>query len=244
MSKFLESRNPILKDSSIEKFNHTLDHSQDVMTVDGAVNKSLLLFGLMMLTTVLSYGMPTPFLMYTGIFGGLIAVIAAYWKPQYAHIIAPGYALFEGLFIGSISAVYNAAFDGIVLQAVGLTFGTLFAMLLIYKLKIIKVTPSFKTGILMATGAIFFVYMLSLLGHFIGFQVPFLHDAGPIGIGISVVFIAIAALNLLIDFDAFEKGAEAKAPANMEWLCALGLLVTLVWLYIEFLRLLSKLQED
>lgn len=245
MAGFLESKNPILKDSSLEKMARARSFNpHDVMTVEGAVNKSLILFALLMVTTVISFGMPSTFLMWTGIGGGLIALIAGYWKPQYAHIAAPGYAIFEGLFVGSISAVYNAAYEGIVLQAVTLTFGTLLSMLFIYKSGIIKVTPGFKAGIMMATGAIMIVYLISIVGSFVGFQVPFLHENGLMGIGISVVILAVAALNLLIDFDAFEKGAEAGAPKNTEWLCAMGLLVTLVWLYIEFLRLLSKLNRD
>lgn len=258
MSRFTESKNPLLKASSFKKMSQeqagqALEHNGksglfinkgDVMTVEGAVNKTLLLFGLMMVTTVMSFMMPTSFLMWVGLFGGLAAVVVGYWKPQIAHIAAPGYALFEGLFIGSISAYFNAAYDGIVLQAVTLTFGTMLAMLFIYKTGIIKVTKSFKSGLFMATGAVFLVYMLSIVGSFVGFEVPYLHESGLIGIGVTVVILVIAALNLLVDFDAFEKGAAARAPEYMEWLCAMGLLVTLVWLYIEFLRLLSKLQSD
>lgn len=252
-----KSKNPLLRDDRFNKMS-TADHTiegqdrggitrgsvTDAMTVEGAVNKTLILFGLMMVTTVLSWQMPSTFLMWTGVIGGLVLLVVSYMKPTLAPITAPGYALFEGLFIGSISAVYNAAFDGIVLQAVTLTFGTLLMMLVIYKTGIIKVTKSFKTGVFMATGAIMLVYLVSIIGSFAGFSVPYLHDAGPIGIGISVVIIGIAALNLLIDFDAFEKGEQAQAPPYMEWLCAMGLIVTLVWLYIEFLRLLSKLQRD
>lgn len=262
MSRLFQSNNPLLKEKAFQKIsNREQAHvaygddaieqrgpitraNQEYMTVEGAVNKSFLLFGLMMVTTVLSYMMPTSFLMWVGVFGGLAAVLVGSFKPTLAPIAAPGYALFEGLFVGSISAFYSAAFEGIVLQAVTLTFGTLLAMLFIYKTGIIKVTKSFKTGVMMATGAVFFVYMISIIGHFVGFDVPFIHESGLIGIGITVVIIGIAALNLLIDFDAIEKGAQAKAPIYMEWLSAMGLLVTLVWLYIEFLRLLSKLQSD
>ena len=241
----MNSKNPILKESSFEKMSRSNAFANyERMTVDGAVNKSFLLFGLMMITTVLSFGMPSMFLMWTGVIGGIVALIAGYWKPQIAHIAAPGYALFEGLFIGSISAIYNATFEGIILQAVTLTLGTLLAMLLLYRSRVIKVTPGFKSGIIMATGAIFLVYMVSIIGNFAGFSVPYLHDNGPIGIGISLVIVGVAALNLLIDFDAFEKGEETGAPKNMEWLCAMGLLVTIVWLYIEILRLLSKLRDE
>jgi uncharacterized YccA/Bax inhibitor family protein len=182
--------------------------------------------------------------LYTGIFGGLAAVLVASFKPTTSPIAAPVYAAFEGLFVGSISAIYAAQFDGIVFQAVSLTFGTLFSMLILYKTGIIKVTAKFRSAVYMATGAIFLVYLVSFIGSFVGFNIPYLHEGGTIGIGISVVIIGVAALNLLLDFDSFEKGAAANAPKYMEWFVSLGLLVTLVWLYIEFLRLLSKLSRD
>ncbi len=245
-NNFLSSKNPIMKsnvlDSKLEN-SHILDHS-DIMTMDGAVNKSLMLLGILLCTTYISYQMPSSLLLWSGIIGGLIAVLVASFKPHTSPISAPVYAAFEGLFVGSISAIYAAQFEGIVIQAVCLTFGTLLMMLLIYKTGLIQVTEKFKMGVMMATGAIMFVYMISILGHFVGFNVPYLHEGGVIGIGVSVVILGIAALNLLIDFDAFEQGVAARAPKYMEWYVSLGLLVTLVWLYIEFLRLLSKLSRD
>lgn len=244
MSNFLKSNNPILSNGKLTQNTNSfvIDH-QDTMTIDGAVNKTLILFGIMLMTTVVSYMMPSTLLLYVGLFGGLGAVLFASFKPHTSATVAPIYAALEGLFVGTISAMYASMFQGIVFQAVSLTFGTLVMMLLLYKSGLIKVTEKLKMGIIMATGAIMIVYLVSIVGSFVGFNVPFLHDSGPMGIGISLLIIGVAAFNLLIDFDAFEKGAEAKAPKYMEWFVGMGLLVTLVWLYIEFLRLLSKLRD-
>jgi uncharacterized YccA/Bax inhibitor family protein len=215
------------------------------MTIDGAVNKTIFLFFLMMITTSISFIMPTMFLLYVGGIGGLIAVLIAVFKPQWSPTIAPGYALFESLFLGTVSFFFMDQFyEGIVYQAVGLTMGTLLTMLLVYKSGLIKVTQKFRMGVVMATGAIFIVYMISWVGSIFGFQLPFLHEGGMMGIGISLVIIGVAALNLLLDFDLFEKGEQYKAPKYMEWYAAMSLLITLVWLYVEFLRLLSKLNRD
>jgi len=256
MADFMKSRNPILSDKAMEsRFestvqspdstnSHIISDSDQMMTMQGAINKTFTLLGILMITTMISYMMPSPLLLWTGIGGGLIAALVASFKPHTSPIAAPVYAAFEGLFVGSISAMFAATMDGIVFQAVSLTFATLFSMLIIYKTGIIKVTEKFKAGVMMATGAIMIMYVISIIGSFAGFQVPYLHEGGAMGIGLSLVIIGVAALNLLIDFDAFEKGVEAKAPKYMEWFVSLGLIITLVWLYVEFLRLLSKLQSD
>ena len=140
--------------------------------------------------------------------------------------------------------MFAAEYAGIVFQAVSLTMGTCLMMLMVYKSGLIKITEKFRMGVAMATGAIFLVYLVSWIGMFAGFEVPFIHESGPLGIGISVVIIGVASLNLLLDFDLFEKGASQGAPKYMEWFCGLALMVTIVWLYVEFLRLLSKLQRD
>ncbi|MDA9347034.1 Bax inhibitor-1/YccA family protein [bacterium] len=215
----------------------------DVMTVNGAVNKTLLLFSMMMATTSIAWFMPSTFLLYVGAGGGLVVLIAAAFKPHLAPFLAPLYALLEGLAIGTISVMYATAFEGIVLQAVGLTFGTLFMMLAIYKSGLIKVTEKFRMGIAMATGAIMILYLFGWIGQIFGFEVAMLHDSGMFGIGISAVIIVVASMNLLLDFDMFERGEKQGAPIYMEWFAAMGLIVTLVWLYIEFLRLLSKLRD-
>ncbi len=229
---------------SLDTNNSHLIVESDQMTMQGAINKTFTLLGILMVTTLISYMMPSTLLLWTGLGGGLIAVLVASFKPHTSPIAAPVYAAFEGLFVGSVSAMFASMQDGIVLQAVSLTFATLFSMLIIYKTGIIKVTEKFKAGVMMATGAIMIMYLISIIGSFAGFQVPYLHEGGLMGIGLSLVIIGVAALNLLIDFDAFEKGVQAKAPQYMEWFVSLGLIVTLVWLYIEFLRLLSKLQSD
>jgi uncharacterized YccA/Bax inhibitor family protein len=246
---FFESRNPFLSEKKFIETSATITQSgsaviEETSTIAGAINKTLILFGVLMVTSVISYWMPSGFLMIAGAVGGLIAVLVASFKPHTSAIAAPVYAAFEGLFVGSISAYFAAMMDGIILQAVSLTMGTLLTMLVVYKTGIIPVTQKLRTGIVMATGAVFFVYLISFIGSFFGFSIPYLHEGGMIGIGISVVIIGIAAFNLLLDFDMFEKAEEHGAPKYMEWFCALGLMVTLVWLYIEFLRLLSKLNRD
>jgi uncharacterized YccA/Bax inhibitor family protein len=149
----------------------------------------------------------------------------------------------EGLFIGALSAFAESKFPGIVLQATGLTFGILFALLGAYRSGLIKATENFKLGVAAATGGIFLVYMASFVLGMFGVAIPFLHDSTPIGIGISVFICIIAALNLVLDFDFIENGADQGAPKYMEWLGAFGLMVTLIWLYIEILHLLMKLRS-
>lgn len=244
-----ESSNPLLKDGAINK---TVNRGSgrtiysDTMTIAGAVNKTFLLFGIMMITTVISYLNPSMFNFYFGMFGGLAVYFFTYFKPTYAPISAPIYALLEGLFVGTVSVIYGsqAGMDGIVSQAVLLTFGTLITMLMLHKSGLIPVTQKFRMAVGMATGAIMLAYFMSFVMSYFGGGIPYLHEGGIIGIGISVVIIGVAALNLLLDFDSFEKGEKANAPSYMEWVCAMGLLVTLVWLYVEFLRLLSKLNRD
>lgn len=250
MANFFEPGNPVFNEERLRKESTGRSTvgpiiRDDTMSINGAVNKSIFLFSLMMLTTFVSFIMPSPFLLWVGAIGGLIAVLVSVFKPQWSATIAPGYALFEGLFLGTISYFYaNAFYPGIIFQAIGLTMGTLITMLLVYKSGLIKVTDKFRTGVVMATGAIFIVYMISWIGSMFGFAVPYLHEGGVIGIGISIVIIGVAALNLLLDFDLFEKGEQMQAPKYMEWFAAMSLLVTLVWLYVEFLRLLSKLNRD
>jgi uncharacterized YccA/Bax inhibitor family protein len=198
---------------------------------------------MMMATTSIAWFMPSMFLLYVGAGGGLVVLIVAAFKPHLAPFLAPLYALLEGLAIGTISVMYASAFEGIVLQAVGLTFGTLFMMLAIYKSGLIKVTEKFRMGVAMATGAIMILYLFGWIGQIFGFEVAMLHDSGMLGIGISAVIIVVASMNLLLDFDMFERGEKQGAPIYMEWFAAMGLIVTLVWLYIEFLRLLSKLRD-
>lgn len=246
---FFESRNPLLQEKKFARpeaetvFTGT-GVIPETATIAGAVNKTLVLSVILLLTSAISFVMPSAFLMISGAIGGLIAVLVSSFKPHTSAVSAPVYAAFEGLFVGSVSAFFAATMDGIILQAVSLTIGTLLTMLIVYKTGLISVTDKLRSGIIMATGAIFFVYLISFVGGLFGFPIPYLHEGGAIGIGISVVIIGIAALNLLLDFDMFSKAEESNAPKYMEWFCALGLMVTLVWLYVEFLRLLSKLNRE
>jgi uncharacterized YccA/Bax inhibitor family protein len=229
-----------------ERFAAQAAYVQDgqTMTIDGAINKTMVLFGLLLATSGFSYFMPSPFLMITGIIGGLIAVLVATFKPSASPIAAPVYAAMEGLFVGSVSAMYAAQFHGIVANAVGLTLGTLLLMLVLYKYRIIKVTEKLRAGVILATGAVALVYLIAFIFRLFGVDVPYIHSGGMMGIGFSLLVVGIASMNLLLDFDNFEKAEDAGSPKYMEWFCALGLVVTLVWLYIEFLRLLSKLNRD
>jgi len=165
------------------------------------------------------------------------------FKPVWAPVTAPIYALLEGLALGAISAYFQARFPGIVIQAVALTFGVLFALLLAYRSGLIPVTENFRLGIVAATGGIAIFYLVAIGLGFFGIRIPMLHEGSWLGIGFSVFVVIIAALNLVLDFDFIEKGAEQGAPKVMEWYAAFGLIVTLVWLYLEILRLLSKLRS-
>lgn len=174
---------------------------------------------------------------------GLVLAIVTIFRPKLARITAPLYAVAEGLFLGAISHLFEVQYDGIVLQAVGLTVGVFLVMLFLYAMRIIRATPKFMRGIMCATGAVMLVYVASFLARIFGADIPFIHDAGPIGIGFSLVVVTIAALNLILDFDFIERGVAMQAPRHMEWYGAFGLLVTLIWLYLELLRLLSKLRR-
>jgi len=242
------SGNPVLKESTFKGFPVAVEG--EGMTIEGTVNKTYILFLLLLVGVAGAvvadegalYG-----LMMLGAIGGLIAALVTVFRKQWAPITAPIYAVLEGLFVGAISLVMEAAYPGIVLPAVSLTFGTLFALLAAYRSGLIKVTENFKLGVAAATGAIFVVYLAQFVLGLVGVQVGFLHEAifgaGWLGIGVSVVVIIVAALNLVLDFDFIEHGAAARAPKYMEWYGAFGLLVTLIWLYLEILRLLSKLRS-
>lgn len=184
-------------------------------------------------------------LMWVGIIGGLISALAISFKPNWAPVLAPLYALLEGLFIGGISAIMNAAFaesyPGLIMQAVGLTFGVALAMFLLYNFRIISATERFKSMVFTATLGIGIFYLITMVLRMFGVNVSFMYDSSLLSIGISLFVVAIAALNLIMDFDMIEQGAERGAPKFMEWYGAFGLMVTIVWLYIEILKLLSKL---
>lgn len=174
---------------------------------------------------------------------GLALVIATYVRPAWARVTAPLYAVAEGLLIGAISKAYEVRFEGIVLQAVGLTLGIFVMMLVLYATGRIRVTPRFRLGIIAATGGILLIYLATFVMRLFGGDMPFIHGTGPVGIGFSLVVVVIAALNLTLDFDFIDRAEQAGAPRQLEWFAALGLVVTLVWLYLELLRLLAKLRS-
>jgi uncharacterized YccA/Bax inhibitor family protein len=171
-----------------------------------------------------------------------IAILTIF-KPRFARFTAPVYALLEGLVLGAISHVYEAQWSGIVVQAVALTVAVLGILLFLYATRVIKVTDKLRTGIIAATGAVFVVYLIALVLQLFGVRVSFLNDGGPVAIIFSLIIVGVAAMNLVLDFDFIDRGAAAGAPKYMEWFGAFGLLVTLVWLYIELLRLLGNLRR-
>ncbi|MBB4080440.1 putative YccA/Bax inhibitor family protein [Lewinella aquimaris] len=250
--RFKQSSNPILSEERLAKSaQRPLDGGfitraeDNVMTVTGAVNKTLLLGLLVLATALYSFFYPSSLFMWGGAIGGLVLVFIMAAKPKLSGTLAPIYALLEGLFVGSVTSMYVAGFGvGIAFNAIMITIALLFAMLFTYKAGLIKVTDKFRTGIIMATGGIAIVYLISIGLSFFGMSVPFLHEGGIVGIGISLFIIGIATLNLLLDFDNIERGAAMRSPKYMEWFCAMGLIVTLVWLYIEVLRLLSVMNRD
>lgn len=248
-----QSKNPFLNNKSFtatsrsEEVHNAVLINQE-MTLAGTINKTILLFLLLTASAMVTWWMAfngynalLPAI--AGAIIGFVLVLISVFKPQYSPYLAPAYALFEGLFIGGISAIFEAQYPGIVIQAVGATFVTFVICLALYKYKIVKVTEQFKSVVLAATMAIATYYLISwIVSFFITYQ-PIHHGNSMMSIGISVFVIIIAALNIFLDFDQIEKGVQERKPKFMEWFGAMGLMITLVWLYIEFLRLLSKLSS-
>lgn len=221
------------------------------MTVGGVVEKSAFLLLLLVAGGAFGWsqvertqvGVTLPGWLLVALLGGLGLALVTIFKPRFAAYTSPAYAVVQGLVVGAISALYESSFQGIVLQAVGLTVGVFAVMLALFALRIVKVTEKLRAGIMMATGAVLLVYIASFVMRLFGADVPFIHDTGLVGIGFSLAVVVIASMNLLLDFDMIEKGAAAGAPKHLEWYGAFGLLVTIVWLYLELLRLLSKLRS-
>ncbi|MDO9516966.1 MAG: Bax inhibitor-1/YccA family protein [Methanosarcinaceae archaeon] len=243
----MRTANPALNDNT---FRHVEGDAKDgYMTINGTVNRTYILLFMLLIPAIYTWNMfakDSPLvsiLMIIGIVGGLIVALITVFKKTLAPITAPIYAVFEGLFLGVISAFFEAMYPGIVIQAVTLTFGVLFCLLFAYKSGFIKVTENFKLGVVAATGSIFVIYLISFVMGLFGVSVPFIHESGILGIGFSLFVVTIASLNLVLDFDFIESGARNRMPKYMEWYAAFGLIVTLVWLYIEILRLLSKLRS-
>jgi uncharacterized YccA/Bax inhibitor family protein len=244
----MRTSNPALKDEYFRRDAAAL--GEGVMTMQGTTTKSFLLVLLAVFSAAFTWreylsgnsGILMPAILVGGI-GGFIVAMVTVFKPRLAPITAPFYAVLEGLLLGAISARYQAQWAGLPMQAVGLTFMVFLAMLIVYRTRIIKVTEKFRFGVVAATGGIMLFYLLSIVLSFVGVQIPLVHGSGIIGIGFSLVVVGVAALNLVLDFDLIENGVKAQAPKYMEWYGAFALLVTLVWLYLEMLRLLSKLQR-
>lgn len=251
---FFKSGNPTLKESAFEgTILHGITTGEE-MSIRGTMNKFGFLFLMMMGTCFFSWthfyrgGNPMP-LMLVGVFGGLALAVVMGFKKQWSPWLAPAFALLEGLFVGSVSAYYDYAFresyPGLVMQAVGLTLIVALVMFVLYQTRIIRVTDKLRSVITIATISIGVFYLVKWISYLaFGFTIgAFTNASTPLGIGFSIVVVCLAALNLLLDFDMIEKGVEARAPKFMEWYGAFGLLVTLVWLYLEILRLLSKLKD-
>ena len=221
------------------------------MTLNGTVNKTGILLILAIITAGWTWHLFSESrdisdvgpLMMLGVFGGFIVAIVTTFKKEWSAVTAPLYALLEGLALGGFSAMIDLRFPGLALQAVGLTFGTLFAMLFLYRSGIIRATRKFYIGVAAATGGIMVFYLLEMVLGFFGIQFTAVNGSGVIGIGFSLIVVGIAALNLVLDFDFIEQGVQQGAPRYMEWYGAFGIMVTLVWLYIEILRLLSKMRS-
>jgi len=243
----MRSSNPALKNNTFTGMRAAA--GEPVMTLQGTATKSLLLIILTVFSASFTWNAVAsgntailgPATLVGGI-GGFIVALITVFKPKLSPYTGPIYAVLEGLLLGGISSLYNQRFQGLPLQAVALTFGVFIAFLIVYRMGLIRATERFRLGVVAATGGIAVMYLLSFVLGFFGVRMSFLHDSSPLSIGISLVIVAVAALNLVLDFDFIERGVEQGAPKFMEWYGAFGLLVTLVWLYLEILRLLSKLQ--
>lgn len=244
----MRTANPALNDS-VFRAGIEDDHAER-MTIGGAVAKTFILVSIAVAAAayvwmqyfggkqdVVISAIPV------GAIGGLIVAIATIFRPKWSPVTAPLYAVLQGVALGGISATFEASFAGLPLQAVGLTFSTLLALLAAYTTGLIKASENFRLAVFAATAGIALFYILSVVLGVFGIMMPLLHSGGWMGIGFSLFVVGVAALNLVLDFDFIENGAESGAPKHMEWYAAFGLLVTLVWLYLEMLRLLAKLQS-
>ena len=251
----IKTSNPALGQNTFSDFQRSQDGGSLIdaaarMTLSGTINKT----GILLLCAVATAAWTWNSFMQThdltiagpaimiGAFGGLIFAFITAFKKTWSPVTAPIYALLEGLVLGGLSAIFELRYPGIAMEAVALTFGTLFVLLLAYKSGLIKVTQKFRLGVVAATGGIFLFYMLEMVLGFFGINFTTVNGATPIGIGFSLLVVAIAALNLVLDFDFVEQGVAYGAPKYMEWYAAFGIIVTLVWLYLEMLILLAKIR--
>jgi uncharacterized YccA/Bax inhibitor family protein len=248
--EFNKTSNPIFGQSATANIKQAFG-TGEVMTLNGTVNKTFIL--LLAVAVSASFAWKQAFasegigaaagLMTFGAIGGLIAALVTVFKKEWAAVTAPIYAILQGLFVGGLSAVAESMYPGLVMQAVALTIGVFVLMLFAYRTEVIKPTKKFMMGVFAATGAVALIYLVSMVLGMFGVQVPMIHSNGPIGIIFSLVVVTIAALNLILDFKFIEDGSKQSLPKYMEWYGAFGLMVTLIWLYIEIVRLLMKLQS-
>jgi uncharacterized YccA/Bax inhibitor family protein len=244
----MRSGNPALSSATFQGLPQARGNQ---MTLSGTVNKTFILLALVIAGAFFTWNQALvqadssilPVVMGGSALAGFAVAMVTIFKKTWAPFTAPLYAVLQGLFLGGLSSLLEQAYPGIVIQAVGLTFGVALSLLLVYRSGLIKVTENFRMGLVAATGGIALVYLVSLGMSFFGMRMPYIHEGGLIGIGFSLFVVTIAALNLVLDFDFIEQGAESGAPAYMEWYGAFGLMVTLIWLYIEILHLLAKLQK-
>ncbi len=246
MSRHLSMRtaNPALQSDTFRKSMSGSVATDGTMTINGVVNKTGLSLFLLIISASITWSNPSlSWLGILGTFAGLVLAVVTIFKPTISHLTVPAYAIMQGLFLGLISRVFENQYPGIAVQAIFLTFGTLGSLLLAYMSGLIKATENFKLGIFAATGAIGVLYLINFIMSFFGTGIGVIHSNSTMGIIFSIGVVVIAALNLVLDFDFIEEGAEIGAPKYMEWYATFGLLVTLIWLYIEILRLLSKLNS-
>lgn len=239
--------NPILNQSFGQDMQSI---ASEPMTINGTISKTIVMLGCVVLTAAFVWSLyaqgfvdKVMMLMIVGLVVNVISFFVIMFNKTLLPVVAPIFALSEGLMLGGISAQFEPVYPGIVIQAIGITFMALFSMLFLYKIGVIKCTDKFRSVLLVSMVAILGIYLINFIGAFFGMQVPHLFSNGLVGIGFSLLVCVIAALNFIIDFDFIEKGAQGFLPKNMEWYGAFGLMVTLVWLYLEALRLLSKLRS-
>ena len=253
----MQTSNPAVKDGMFTRARANAGHSAETMTVGSTVNKIGILLLLATSTAAWSWDQVMPssipvngqtqsgagLFMAAGIVGFILALVTIF-KQTWAPVTAPIYAAVQGVFLGAISAQFEMRYPGIAMQAAFGTLATLGAMLVCYKTGVIKVTESFRMGVFAATGGLMGLYLLSWILGMFGIDIPMIHEGGMMGIGFSLFVVGLAALNLVLDFDHIERGERAGAPKYMEWYGSFMIMVTLVWLYIEMLRLLSKLKDE
>ena len=244
---FFESNNPMFKEENYKNNNDVLDAdlaggrsvAVEPMTVSGAVNKTLMMMGVMIMSATFAFMYPSRILGIVGFIGVMAIGFISSRNVEKSYIWGPLQGIFLGFMAGIASAVYGGMMNGIITQAVLITLSVMFTMLMLYKSGLIKVTEKFRSIVTVAVGAIMIVYLVEFVLAMFGVNVPYLHENSMIGIGISLVIIGVASLNLLLDFDNFYKGEAMKAPAHMEWYFGMGLMFTLVWLYLEIIRLVA-----